>query len=36
VRLHREPSLSAELITTFSSGKVLDNLGCRLVEGRNW
>jgi hypothetical protein len=36
VKLHTEPSLSAEVITTFSAGKVLDNLGCRQAEGRNW
>ncbi len=36
VNLHTEPSLSAEVITTFPSGKVLDNLGCRQAEGRDW
>ena len=36
VNLHQEPSLSAEVITTFSAGKVLDNLGCRQADGRTW
>lgn len=36
VNLHQEPSLSAAVITTFSTGKVLDNLGCRQAEGRTW
>jgi hypothetical protein len=36
VNLRKEPSLSAAVLTTFSNGTVLDNLGCKEIEGRNW
>lgn len=36
VNLRKGPSLSAAVLTTFSTGEVLDNLGCRQAEGRDW
>lgn len=36
VQLRQEPSPTAALLTSFSAGTVLDNLGCRRVEGRDW
>ena len=36
VNLREKPSLSAAVLTTFPSGKVVDNLGCRQAEGRDW
>jgi hypothetical protein len=36
VNLREQPSTSAAVVTTFAAGKVLDNLGCRQAEGRNW
>jgi hypothetical protein len=36
VNLREQPSTSAAVVTTFAAGKVLDNLGCRRVDGRNW
>ncbi len=36
VNLRETASVSSSVLTTFSAGKVLDNLGCRLAEGRTW
>ena len=36
LNLRAEPSTSAEIVATFASGTILDNLGCRRAEGRVW
>lgn len=36
VDLRERPSVEASVVTSHASGTILDNLGCRRVEGRIW
>jgi hypothetical protein len=36
VNLREQPSPTSAVVTTFSAGQVLDNLGCRQVKDRTW
>lgn len=36
LRLRAQPSTSAEILATYPSGSILDNLGCQRAEDRTW
>ena len=36
LNLREQPSITAAVKASFASGTILDNLGCRLAEGRVW
>ena len=36
LNLRAEPSIDAPVLATYAPGAILDNLGCRFAEGRNW
>jgi len=36
LHLRAQPSTSAEILATYPSGSILDNLGCRHAENRTW
>lgn len=36
LNLREQPSLRARIISRYAPGAILDNLGCRLEEGRTW
>jgi len=36
LNLREQPSTSARIVATYSPGTILDNLGCRRVDGRFW
>ncbi len=36
LHLRAQPSTSADILSTYPSGTILDNLGCQRAEGRTW
>lgn len=36
LNLREQPSTAAQILSTFRSGAILDNLGCQRAEGRHW